>query len=55
MEMGDRLLGVFVVFGEDEGGGERGDVEAEIEESVAMGYEGVGIGWTRALGVGTVW
>ena len=54
-EMGDCLLGVFVVFGEDEGGGERGDVEAEIEESVAMGYEGVGIGWAGALGVGTVW
>ena len=53
-EMGDCLLGVALVVGEDEGGGERGDVEAEIEESVAMGYEGVGIGWTRALGEGIV-
>jgi len=55
MEMGDCLLGVFVVFGEDEGGGKCGDVKAEVEEGVAMGGEGFGVGRAGALSVWAVW
>ena len=43
-EMGDGLLGVALFAGEDEGCGEGGNVEAEVEESVAMGGEGGGLG-----------
>lgn len=53
-EMGDCLLGVFVVFGEDEGGGERGNVEAEVEDGVAMSGEGFWVGLAGALSVGSV-
>lgn len=59
VEMGDGVFGVAVVFGEDEGGGEGGDVEAEVDEGVAMGGEGVGV-WladardVRVVGVGWV-
>ena len=55
VEMGDGLPGVFVVFGENEGGGEGGNVEAEVEQSVAVGYEGFGIGRTGSLKVGVGW
>ena len=53
--MSDCLFGVFVVFGEDEGGGERGDVKAQVEDGVAMGGEGFWVGWAGALNVWTVW
>ena len=43
-EMGGGVFGIAVVFGEDEGGGERGNIEAEVEECVAVGGEGVGVG-----------
>ena len=42
-QVGDGLLGVVLFVGEDEGGGEGGNVEAEIEESVAVGGEGGGL------------
>ena len=42
--MGDGLLGVALFVGEDEGCGEGGNVEAEVEEGVAMGGEGGGLG-----------
>ena len=43
-EMGDGLLGVAFFAGEDEGRGEGGNVEAEIEEGVAVGGEGRRVG-----------
>ncbi len=55
VEMGDGLFGVLLVVGEDEGGGEGWDVEAEVEEGVAVGYEGFGIGWAGALEVRICW
>ena len=51
-EMGDGVFGIALVFGEDEGGSERGNVETEVEESVAVGGEGVGVGLADALDVG---
>ena len=55
MEMSDCLFGVFVVFGEDEGRSERGDVKAQVEEGIAMGGEGFGVGWAGALSVWAIW
>lgn len=46
------MIGVLGVFGDDEGCGEGGNVEAEVEEGVAVGCEGVGVGLSGALGVG---
>ena len=51
-EMSGGVFGVAIVFGEDEGGGERGNVETKVEESVAVGGEGVGVGLADALDVG---
>ena len=52
VKVGDCLVGVLGVLGDDEGRGERGNVKAEVEESVAVGGEGVGVGLPAALGVG---
>ena len=43
-EVGGCVLGVSRVAGEEVGGGEGGDVEAEVEQGVAVGGEGVGVG-----------
>ena len=51
-EMGDGLLSVACLVGEDEGGGQRGDADAEVEQSVAVSRKGVGIG--GAAGVNDV-
>ncbi len=47
-EVSGGLLGVAWVAGEEEGGGEGGDVEAEVEQGVAVGGEGGRVG-------GAVW
>jgi hypothetical protein len=54
-EMGDGVLGVAGVAGEDEGGGEGGDVEAEVEKCVAVGREGIGVGAAVVQDVRTGW
>ena len=50
-EMGDGVFGVAVVFGEDEGGSESGNIEAEVKECVAVGGEGVGVRLARSQDV----
>jgi hypothetical protein len=49
--MGDGVFSVAVVFGEDEGGSERGNIEAEVKECVAVGGEGVGVRLARSRDV----
>src|SRR5216683_2344063 len=51
-EMSCCLLCVALFAGEDEGGGECGDVEAQVEECVAVGGEGLGVGCAGPLDVG---
>src|SRR5258708_10258761 len=46
------LLCVALFAGEDEGRGEGGDVEAHVEESVAVGGEGPGVGCAGPVDVG---